>query len=88
MGRLKELTWRSNELQAKREAVMGLELEQEWGGAVINLSGWYRVGLGVCGCVPGGCQREPCMLIKFRGAVTSENELCTGKCRTRPNLHI
>lgn len=41
MGRLKDLTWRSNESQAKSEAVMALELEQEWGRAVINLSGWY-----------------------------------------------
>lgn len=52
MERLKELTWRSDDLQGKREVVMGLKLEQEWGGAAINLSGLYRVGLGAGAASP------------------------------------
>lgn len=41
MGRWKELVWRSDDLQGKREVGMGLKSEQEWVGKAINHSGIY-----------------------------------------------
>ncbi|KAI9538944.1 hypothetical protein NQZ68_009021 [Dissostichus eleginoides] len=59
----KELTWRSDDLQGKREVCTGLKSVQEWGGKAINHSGIYRVGLGVQassqGALRGGLALTP-----------------------------
>lgn len=62
MGRLKALTWRSDDLQAQRErGRYGAQIgARAVGGAAINLSGSYRVGRGatVVAAEEGGGEEE------------------------------